>query len=82
MAKAALNQQNETIAQAFKDSPDPMIFLAPEPGYVPTEAYWLEGEDDLDKSVRGMIRQFGTCSLTDLGWVLDYDRKKLEFSRA
>ena len=36
MAKAALNQQNETIAQAFKDSPDPMIFLAPEPGYAPT----------------------------------------------
>ena len=81
MAKAALKQQNETIAQAFKDSPDPMIFLAPEPGYAPTRLTGWK-EDDHDKSVRGMIKQFGTCSLTDLGWVLDYDRKKLELLRA
>ena len=29
-----------------------------------------------------MTKQIGTSSLTDLGWILDYDRKKLEFLRA
>jgi hypothetical protein len=35
MEKAALNQQSKTMAQAFKDSPDPMIPLALEPDMCP-----------------------------------------------
>lgn len=52
MAKAALNQQNKTIAQAFKEGPDLMVCLALEPGYVPTRLTGWRGEDGLDESVR------------------------------
>ena len=59
-----------------------MVFLALEPGYVPTRLTGWKGEDGLDEIVRGMINKIETSGLTDSGLMLDYHGKELEFYRA
>lgn len=78
MAKAALNQQYKTIAQAFKEDPK-MIFLTLEPGYVATRLTGWKGEDDIEKSVQGMYEVIDRATQSDSGFLFNYHGKKLEF---
>lgn len=78
MAKAALNQQYKTIAQAFKEDPK-MIFLTLEPGYVATRLTGWKGEDDIEESAQGMFQVIDNAKQSDSGIFFDYHGKKLEF---
>ena len=78
MAKAALNQQYKTIAQAFKEDPK-MIFLTLEPGYVATRLTGWIGEDDIEESVQGMFKVIDHAKQSDSGLMYNYHGKKLDF---
>lgn len=80
MAKAALNQQNRTIANAFKnDDGLKMIFLSLEPGYLPTRLTDWKGEDDIEESCKGMFAVIEQAKQSDSGMMFDYHGKKLDF---
>lgn len=78
MAKAALNQQNKTIAQAFKEDLK-MIFLALQPGYVAARLAGWKGEDDVDESVEGMYRVINGTTEAGAGLMFDHRGGKMEF---
>ena len=71
MAKAALNHQTKTIAQAFKEDPK-MIFLALEPGYVATRLTGWKGEDDIEESAAGMFQVIDRAVKADSGLMLSW----------
>jgi NAD(P)-dependent dehydrogenase (short-subunit alcohol dehydrogenase family) len=79
MAKAALNQQTKTIAQAFNGGEDKIIFIALNPGYVATKLTGWKGEDDMETSVKGMVDIIDRVELSDSGLFFDYTGVKLEF---
>jgi hypothetical protein len=55
MSKCALNQQTKTIAQAFKEDGNLMIFVSLNSGYIATKLTGWKGEDDMETSVKGML---------------------------
>jgi NAD(P)-dependent dehydrogenase (short-subunit alcohol dehydrogenase family) len=82
MAKAALNQQTKTIAQAFKNDSDeatPLTLITLEPGYVATRLTGWKGDTDIDTSVRGMVAVIEGAKHSDSGLFFEYTGKRLDF---
>lgn len=79
MAKAALNQQTKTVAQAFKDGDSKIIFLALEPGYLATRLTGWKGEDDMEASVKGMVDIIQRAEHSDTGLFYTYAGEKLQY---
>jgi hypothetical protein len=79
MAKAALNQQMKTIAQAFKSDETKMIFVSLDPGYIATRLTGWKGEDDMDTSVNGMVDIIERAEPGDSGLLFEYSERSLEF---
>ena len=79
MAKAALNQQTRTIAKGFKDSGDMLIFIALNPGYVPTKLTGFEGTDNINVSVKGMVDIIERVGPSESGLFFNYTGQILEF---
>jgi NAD(P)-dependent dehydrogenase (short-subunit alcohol dehydrogenase family) len=79
MAKAALNQQTKTIAQAFKADGDKMVFITLNPGYIATKLTGWKGEDDMETSVKGMVDIIERVGLSDSGLFYDYSGERLDF---
>ncbi|MCJ1248270.1 hypothetical protein MMC30_005487 [Trapelia coarctata] len=79
LAKAALNQQTKTIAQAFKEDGNKMIFLALDPGYIATRLTGFSGTDDMDTSVKGMVDIIERAEAADSGLLFEHSGEKLPF---
>jgi NAD(P)-dependent dehydrogenase (short-subunit alcohol dehydrogenase family) len=79
MAKAALNQQTKTIAQAFKGYGNKIIFITLNPGYIATKLTGWKGEDDMETSVKGMVDIIERVEQSDSGLFFDHSGAKLEF---
>ena len=70
MAKASLNQQAKTIAQAFREDPK-MISLALKPGYVAPRLTGWKGEDGIEKSAVGIFKVIDRVVQADAGLMFD-----------
>ncbi|KAK7742380.1 hypothetical protein SLS53_004525 [Cytospora paraplurivora] len=74
-----MSVQTKTIAQAFKAGNDRIIFLALEPGYLPTRLTGWKGEDDMEKSIKGMVDIIERADYADTGNFYSYTGKQLEY---
>ena len=79
MAKSALNQQTKTIAQAFKEGDDKMIFVNLEPGYIATRLTGWKGDTDMETSVNGMVDVIEKVQQSDTRLFFSYTGAKIEY---